>query len=181
GWILWKCSVYVVHRTSHLLPRSKLPTLVTFQDELSINWPQRYYFFKRALLPRYFRASLRAASVLLAVNEATTKPLAQVDGSFRSKTMVAQNGVSVELTSASPLLPIDKPAGRFALVVGDLSPRKNVSLLIDIWDRVASATDGLQLVAVGPDGWRSAQTRDRLEKLAERGHAMWAHRVGDQQ
>ncbi|TMK55274.1 MAG: glycosyltransferase family 4 protein [Actinobacteria bacterium] len=181
GLILEKRSVDVIHGTKHLLPRTKLPTVLTVHDVLAITWPQQYAFVKRALLPRYFRASLRAASVLLAVSEATAKRLAQVDGSFRSKTMVAQNGVSVELTSASPLLPIDKPVGRFALVVGDLSPRKNVSLLIDIWDRVASATDGLQLVAVGPDGWRSAQTRDRLEKLAERGHAMWAHRVGDQQ
>jgi glycosyltransferase involved in cell wall biosynthesis len=119
--------------------------------------------------------------VLVAVSEATSARLARLDPSFRSKTVIASNGLSVELISASAVPPIDKPSRRFALVVGDLSPRKNVSLLTEIWDQVTARTDGLQLVAVGPDGWRGAQTRRGLEKLARQGHAIWAQQVGDEQ
>ena len=181
GSMLEERGVNVIHGTKHLLPRTKLPTVLTVHDVLALTWPQQYPLAKRILLPRYFRTSLNAATVLVAVSEATADRLAKLDPSFRSKTVVAQNGLSVDLTSAVAVPPIDEPTGRFALVVGDLSPRKNVALLTDIWDRVAEATGGMTLVAVGPGGWRSEPVRRRLEKLAKRGRAQWARQVDDGQ
>jgi glycosyltransferase involved in cell wall biosynthesis len=181
GDVLERHGVDVIHGTKHLLPRTKLPTVLTVHDVMAITWPQQYTLAKRLLLPRHFRASLHAATVLVAVSKATAARLARLDPSFRSKTVIAPNGLSVELTSASAVPPIDKPSRRFALVVGDLSPRKNVSLLTDIWGRVTAGTGGLQLVAVGPDGWRGAQARRGLERLAGQGHAIWARQVGDEQ
>lgn len=179
GRALERSGVRVVHGTKHLLPRTKLPTVLTVHDLLPITWPQQYTFAKRALLPRHFRRSLNEATVLLAVSNATAERLARLDTALGAKTVVAQNGLSFELLNTEPRPPAAPPAGPFALVVGDLSPRKNVSFLIDIWERVASATDGLRLVAVGPDGWRGEGTRRRLEELARRGRAHWARHVDD--
>lgn len=181
GGILERRGVDVIHGTKHLVPRTRLPTVLTVHDVMTITWPQQFTLAKRLLLPHQFRASLRAATVLIAVSNATAERLRDLDASFRVKTLVAQNGLSTELQSVTARPPAVVPTRRFALVVGDLSPRKNVSFLIDIWDRVASATDGLQLVAVGPDGWRSTPTRRRLEDLAKRGSALWARHVSDQQ
>ncbi|HJT37488.1 MAG TPA: glycosyltransferase family 1 protein [Actinomycetota bacterium] len=179
GELLGRAGVDVIHGTKHLLPRTQLPTVLTVHDVMAITSPQQYALAKRLLLPRFFRAALRSADVLVAVSESTASRLDRLDPAFGSKTVVAQNGVSIDLMSVAPVEPRATPDGPFALVVGDLSPRKNVSFLADIWDRVAAATNGMKLVAVGPDGWRGSATLRALERAADRGQAIWAGRVGD--
>ena len=68
---------------------------------------------------------------------------------------------------------------RFALVVGDLAPRKNVGLLLDIWDRVARETPGFQLVVLGSPGPHSDETARRLADLQARGLAIWLRGARD--
>lgn len=181
GGVLEQHGVDVVHGTKHLIPRTGLPTVLTVHDVLAITWPQQYALAKRMLLPAQFRASLKQATVLVSVSGATAERLTALDPAFGAKTIVAQNGLSIELLTVAPRPPRTPPPGRFALVVGDLSPRKNVSLLVRIWERVAAATGGLHLVAVGPDGWRSAATRRGIEDLARRGIAAWARHVTDEE
>ena len=181
GRLLERMDVDVVHGMKHLVPVTRLPTVLTVHDIMPLTWPQQFRLTKRLLLPRQFRRSLRDATVIVAASNTTAKRLALVDPAFAEKTVIAPNGVSVELQDVTPRAPAVVPDGPFALVVGDLSPRKNMSLLIDIWDRVSAATGGLRLVAVGPDGWRSAGTRRRLEALAARGSAVWARHVPDEE
>jgi glycosyltransferase involved in cell wall biosynthesis len=69
----------------------------------------------------------------------------------------------------------DRP---FALTVGDLSPRKNVEVLLDVWPAVHSAT-GLVLVIVGGAGWRSTATQRRVEELAGTGAVRWLRDLPD--
>jgi glycosyltransferase involved in cell wall biosynthesis len=47
--------------------------------------------------------------------------------------------------------------------VGTVEPRKNLDRLLDSWqDLPASVRDPFDLVAIGPEGWQSAQTMARL-------------------
>ena len=173
--------VDVVHGTKHFLPRLDRASVLTVHDLMVLTWPEQFPWMKRVLLPRQYRASLQQATRLIAVSEATCDRLATIDPRLAAKTTVIPSGVAVPLLEvrAEPLPGLD---GRpFALVVGDLSPRKNVGLLLEIWDDVAHATDGLTLVAVGPHGWRSRGTERRLGRLATRGEAVWAQHVPDPQ
>jgi glycosyltransferase involved in cell wall biosynthesis len=180
GRALRRHGVHLVHGAKHLLPRTPLPTVLTVQDVMLLTWPQMFTFGKRLLLPRQYLASMRDATRIITPTMATRNRVREISPELGDKTVVVANGVSPTLTDTFgiPLAAID---GRpFALVVGDLSPRKNVGLLIDIWDDVAAAS-GLTLVAVGPTGWGSADTRRRLEALVDRGLAVWAHHVSDAQ
>ena len=181
GRLLEERGVDVVHGTKHLVPRTALPTVLTVQDIMTITWSRQFGIVKRALLPRQFSVSLRDATVLVAASETTAARLAALDESFAAKTVVAPNGISAELMGVQARPPAEAPGGRFALVVGDLSPRKNLALLLDIWEDVERRTDGLTLVVVGPEGWRSAGTRRRLDELDERGLVNWARHVDDEE
>lgn len=172
--------VQLIHGAKHLVPRTSLPTVLTVQDVMLLTWPQMYTTGKRLLLPRQYLASMRDATMIITPTTSTLHRMTEISADLGEKAVVVANGVSPTLTDviAEPLVAI---GGRpFAVVVGDLSPRKNVDLLIDIWDEVARAS-GLVLVAVGPNGWRSAATRRRLETLVDRGLAVWAHHVSDAQ
>jgi glycosyltransferase involved in cell wall biosynthesis len=63
--------------------------------------------------------------------------------------------------------------------VGDLSPRKNVAMLLDAWARVHTAT-GLTLAVAGAGGPHSAALRDRLAAQVD-GSVRWLHEIDDRQ
>jgi len=181
GSLLAGREVQVVHGTKHLLPRTALPTVLTVYDVMPLSSPEQFAFAKRLLLPRQYLRSLREATVLLAISQTTRARLLRIDPSLAARTRVAPLGFASELRDVpSAPLPGSIAHGAFALVVGDLAPRKNVGMLLDIWDHVHRAT-GLELVIVGPEGWRSAATRRRLEGFATRGVARWYGRVPDDQ
>jgi glycosyltransferase involved in cell wall biosynthesis len=181
GGVLSRRGVEVVHGTKHLVPRtSTLPSVLTVHDMLLLTWSSMFTPMKRSLLPRQYRASLADATVLLAVSEATARRLVGLMPEVADKVVVATEGVSVDLlTVATEPVPalVDR---RFALVVGDLSPRKNLDLLSGIWDAVAEAT-GATLVSAGPDGWRSEDVLRRFDGLVARGTALRLRDLPDAQ
>ena len=181
GARLERLDLDVVHGMKHLVPKTRLPTVLTVHDVMAITWPQQFGLVKRMLLPRQYRDSLRAADLLLSDSNATAARLAALDPNFSSKTVVAGLGVAPHLLTVESARPSVVPEGPFALVVGDLSPRKNLMLLLDIWEEVAARTGGLRLVAVGPEGWRSKPTRSRIGDLAGSGVVTWAAHVSDRE
>jgi glycosyltransferase involved in cell wall biosynthesis len=178
GPILERAHVDVVHGVKHLVPRTSIPTVLTVHDVMAITWPSQFRYPKRALLPRQYLASMRAATVLVAVSEATRARIGRVDPALLDKTVVVGEGVGSDLLTATPA-PVAALADRdFALVVGDLSPRKNLGVLLDVWPEVHRAT-GLVLAAVAWEAWHSEQTRARLQGLAADGSAVWVRGAAD--
>lgn len=177
GPVLERFPVDVVHGIKHIVPRTRLPTILTVHDLVLLTWPQQADLVRRLLLPRQYRASLRDARVLVTVSEATRQRLADLDPAFGAKALAAPIGFTPELLAADPL-PVPGLDGRaFALVVGDLSPRKNIGFLVDLWPEVFAATNGLLLAVVGPDGARSDSTARRVEGLVDAGMAVRPGRV----
>lgn len=56
------------------------------------------------------------------------------------------------------------PNQPYFVTVGTIEPRKNHSLLLDIWEGLAQSTDAPQLVIVGSRGWENQAVFDRLNK-----------------
>lgn len=178
GHRLERDDVDVVHGTKHLLPRTRLPTVLTVHDLFPLTWPQQFGPVKRALLPRQYLASLREADALVTVSEAVRDRLAALEPELAAKAVAAPNGLTRHLfhVDAVPVPGlVDRP---FALIVGDLSPRKNAQFLFDLWPEIHRAT-GLVLAAVGPDGWRSRTSRRRLAALVAEGLAARPGLVSD--
>ncbi|WP_166819679.1 glycosyltransferase family 4 protein [Thalassoroseus pseudoceratinae] len=66
------------------------------------------------------------------------------------------------------------------LAVGTLSPRKNVSLLLDAFDRMDQQTDGSQLVIVGGEGWDAEALVRRIQSHPEYGQRLrWFDDLND--
>jgi glycosyltransferase involved in cell wall biosynthesis len=178
GRVLERRGVEVVHGTKHVVPRTRLARVLTAHDVTLLSDPRQFPIAKRVLMPTVYRWSLRHADVVIAVSEATRRRLLAADRRITAEIVVAPNSTSRAVTEALPR-PVAMLEGRpFALVVGDLSPRKNIDLLLRIWDDVWSQT-GLLLAVVGPDGWRSAATHRRLAALVATGRAVRAGRVDD--
>jgi glycosyltransferase involved in cell wall biosynthesis len=180
GRELVKSGAHIVHGTKHLVPRRpSVPTILTVHDLMTITRAHESSMPKRVLLPRQYRASLDQATGLIAASQATRDRLITLDPAWDAKTVVAPNGLSATLVDVAPE-PVPKLEGtRFALVVGDLAPRKNIGLLLGIWEQVARETDGFRLVVLGNPGPHSEETTRRLAELDAKGIAIWLRGAGD--
>lgn len=152
----------VFHGTRHLLPRRcPAPAVITVHDVLLLDDRRAYDAPKRWLLPGPFRHSTCEADAVVCVSAITRDRLLRHLPAVGGRTEVVPTGVASGVLSADPR-PMTAP-GRFALYVGDLSPRKNVRFLLDLWPTVWER-HGIELLLAGPDGWQSQDLRDRLER-----------------
>ena len=169
GRQLHRAKVDLVHATKHIVPRNVgFPTVLTVHDLFLFTRGSDYVLSKRLLLPPVYRRSLAEADRVIAVSNAVRQQL--VD-----KGMVAVERVDVVPEApASALTTADAEAmpslahRLFALCVCDLSPHKNVEMLLRIWEEVHRRT-GLVLAILGPDRARSSRLRSRLRDLEHAG------------
>jgi glycosyltransferase involved in cell wall biosynthesis len=169
GRQLRRAKVDLVHATKHIIPRNAgCPTILTAYDLFMFTRGSDYHLSKRMLLPAVYRRSLAEADRVIALSRAVRQQL--VD-----KRMVAGERVDVvPAAPASALMAADAEvvpslAHRFfALCVCDLSPHKNIELLLRIWEEVHRRT-GLVLAILGPNRARSSRLRSRLKDLEQAG------------
>jgi glycosyltransferase involved in cell wall biosynthesis len=174
-----KAGAELVHGAKHLVPRTALPTVLTVHDVMTITRAHESALVKRLVLPRQYRTSLAAATRLIAVSQATADRLTDVDPRWTAKTVVAPNGLSHKLLDTEPEPVANLVDSRFALVVGDLAPRKNVGLLLELWPEVARDAAGFRLVVLGHPGPHSEATTHALAALERQGVAVWLRGAGD--
>ena len=143
----------VVHGAKHLVPkRSRATRVLTVHDMILLDRPDDFGRLKKALLPGPYLASVHDADVVLCVSEATRERLAAYTPSAIRRTTVVPLAPATALLAAVPA-PVERLAGRrFAVVVGDTSPRKNLALVVQRWAEIAGEAD-VRLAVVGPPGW----------------------------
>jgi glycosyltransferase involved in cell wall biosynthesis len=179
GRLFARAGAEIVHGTKHLVPRTKLPTVLTVHDVMTITRAHESSTAKRLVLPRQYWVSLEQATGLVAASEATRDRLRDLNPLWDSKTIVAANGLSRTLldSGSAPVPGLQDTS--FALVVGDLAPRKNVRMLLDLWDRVVAQVPGFRIVVLGHPGPHSEKTTERLEELESGGSAVWLRNADD--
>lgn len=160
----------VVHGIKHLVPaKSSALRVLTVHDMLLLDRPTDFGLAKRLLLPPSYRASIRDADLLLCVSEATRQRLkAQVPGS-EQRAAVVHLATSESLRKAAPRAIATLAEHRFALVVGDSSPRKNLRTVISAWAAVQAEVPGAVLAMAGPPSWGAAEVGDSYQELTAAG------------
>ena len=150
----------VVHGAKHLVPkRSRATRVLTVHDMILLDRPDDFGRLKKALLPGPYLASVHDADVILCVSEATRERLAAYTPSALRRTTVVPLAPATALLSAEPA-PVARLSGRrFAGVVGDTSPRKNLALVVQRWAEIAGDAD-VRLAVVGPPGWGTGGVGD---------------------
>lgn len=172
----------VVQGTKHLLPRrTSALRLLTIHDMLLLDRPADFPGLKRRLLPAPYRRSIREADVPICVSEATRDRLAAHEPAAAARAVVVPLATATSLREAVPE-PVPGLIGRrFALVVGDASPRKNLAAVTRAWPGVREALPDAVLAIAGPPDWsRSPADADRAA-LLDSGTAIALGRVPDAQ
>ena len=167
----------VVIGSKHLLPRRTTATrAMVVHDFVHLDRPEDFGWIKRRLLPMPFIDSIRRAEILACVSGATAARLDHHCPGVSGRVVITPNAVAQDLEAATPEPVPVLENQRFALIVGDPSPRKNLPFVFDVWERVHQHHPDLVLVRVGPPGWGVhdvSPARARLladEALVELGH-----------
>ena len=160
----------VVHGTKHLLPRQRRgQQVLTVHDMLTLDRPQEFNRLKRSLLNRPYLASLRQASRLLCVSDATRDRLLAHVPDVADRATVVPLAPSSTLSTTTPMAVHHLEGRPFALVVGDPSPRKNVGFVVDLWPDVVARHPGAVLAIVGPPSWGPTALGVLHHQLTEEG------------
>ena len=169
--------VDVLHCVKTMAPRrSRVPVVLTVNDFLVVDRPQDFTRAKAMFLPRLFLRSVRGADHWIAIADSVAADAQSRLGIPSQAITTIYPGASA-LTDTPPEV-VEGVPPRYALAVGDLSPRKNVAFLARLWADVHEAT-GLHLIAAGPEGWRSEEAQRSLVGLERAGIGRWVGRVSD--
>ncbi len=132
----------------HYAPRfSPVPTMVCIMDLAFLRFPDTFKARDLWQLKSWTRYSVRKASKIIAISEATKKDLMNYYGVPGNKITVAYPGVE-KLTTAG----ISPVKGKYVLYLGTLQPRKNIDALIDAFTSISPPR--CNLVIAGKIGWK---------------------------
>jgi glycosyltransferase involved in cell wall biosynthesis len=111
----------------------------------------------------HFSQELRTNEVVFCASEATQAALLTVLPSVSTKTRLLRQYVDwpEEFAALDQNLPRPK-IGRYALVIGTIEPRKNLSLLLDSLGNPRIAESDINFVVVGRAGWKTEHLLSEL-------------------
>lgn len=146
----------------HYAPRiSPVPYVSSVMDLAFLNFPD--HFLKKDLiqLKNWTKYSVKNASKIIAISEATKKRIQQAYQRKAKDIVVAYPAMTTKITL--PAKEIDKVAkrfkldSRFILHVGTIQPRKNIGRIVSAFEKIASEEEhqDLKLVLAGKYGWLS--------------------------
>lgn len=173
--------IEVIFGSKQIVPRRSYGAIrvLTVHDMLPFDRPTDFGLLKRALLPLVYRHSLLRAEVLACVSTASRRQLAAHVAEAAERAIVVPNAMTSILQSVGPEPVPTLEARRFALAVGDQSPRKNVGFLLRIWPRVVARVPDAHLALVGPPGWGRNEALPGLEQLVAAGAVSHLGRLSD--
>ena len=160
-----------VFRAARSVPSPR--TAILIHDAI----PHRLAWTQKAGASDRFRVRLRSvarhADVVLCPSEAESVHVAAALGEFGGAPpiVVAPPGVDREVPDPGLPEPDGWPTGAYFAAVGTLEPRKNLGLLLDVWEHLAGihpAEDLPGLAIIGRRGWESDGFFRRLDGLKSR-------------
>jgi glycosyltransferase involved in cell wall biosynthesis len=147
--------VDLVHGTNFVLPPTGGSKGIVSIHDLSFR-PEHGYVDSRRLSVMTSWSVARAAGIIVPSRAIATEVSARY-GIPDNRLFVTPEGVTEAFFAATPLeeeelrnLGIARP---FAMALGTIQPRKNLSRLLAAWARASDALRGWTLVLVGPAGW----------------------------
>lgn len=159
----------VFHATEHLLPPlDGIPTILTVHDLIYERFPfyhKRYnYLYLRTAMPIF----CREAEYIIAPSEHTKQDLVDCYRVDPAKVVVIPEAAASHFAPQSPERVADVRSRyglpeRYALAVGTLEPRKNLTRLIEACGPLFEADQLDALVLVGARGWLCGDFFEDLE------------------
>jgi glycosyltransferase involved in cell wall biosynthesis len=162
------------HATEHLLPPLRgVPTVLTVHDMIFKLFPEHQkrlnFWYLNATMPLY----CRRANAIVTVSESSKRDIVAHYGLDPAKVTVVYEAASPEF---GPLASADVAEARrryglperFAIHVGTIEPRKNLTRLVEALQRLREGGLTVPLLVVGGKGWLYEDFFQRLERLEMR-------------
>lgn len=142
-----------------VMPPSKLPPSVVTVHDLGYHFfPAAHPWRQRLYVDWGTRWSVRAATRVIAISQATASDLDRVTGTSKAKVCVVYEGANQlpaptaeDIAASRTRYQLSRP---YALYVGTLQPRKNLSRLISAYEQLWQQGEvTFDLVLAGNAGW----------------------------
>ena len=163
----------VFHSPVNVLPE-RLPcaSVVTVHDLAFERYPQYFRPARRLYQHTFTRRSVHAATLIVAVSNATKRDLIERFAAPAERVRVIYPAIDADFQ------PVDDPntlaafrarrrlPDRYLLFLGTLEPRKNLLTLIEAYARLRQQTaDAPQLILAGGQGWYYQAVLERIQTL----------------
>lgn len=173
---------YVFHGPNFYLPRHEGPCVATFHDLSAFLWSECHPAARIAYMHKQLPLALARADVLITDSEFTRQEVAAHCAWPLERIAVAPLAAGPAYRPMAPhqaepaLARLGLRFGAYALFVGTLDPRKNIDLLLDLYQDLPPALRlAVPLVVAGFEGWKSERTIARLRDGEREG---WARYLG---
>ena len=164
----------VFHGVLNVVPLAcPVPSVVTIHDLAFIRFPQTFRSYNRTYLDFATRLTAKRAARILTVSEHTRREVIGLLGVPPERVVVTPNAarahfVPPEKAAVERLRARHGLPERFALYVGTLEPRKNLTTLLDAYAEVARQHPDAPLLIGGGKGWLYEPIFAQLDRLGLR-------------
>ena len=171
-------SPLLLHGTNSVFYSDLAPTVVTIHDVSWITHPHMHPKSRVLWHEKKMPQVLQTAKRILTVSDFSKTEIERYLGVHPSMIDVTPNGVNANVFYPRELNQVDQvlsaydlSQGKYVLAVGTIEPRKNIELLISVYDKLSEKFRAeYPLVLVGMKGWHSSSFFKTLERLQEKGH-----------
>ncbi len=177
--------VDVFFSPAHYSPRfSPAPLVVTIHDLAYFYYPEEFLkedFYK---LKNWTRDSVLKAKKIIAVSENTKKDLLKFYRIPAEQIKVVHNGFEKNISNPTAFSVISKKytikKELYVLYVGTLQPRKNVTTLIDAFEKYQKTHPEMKLILVGKKGWLYDDIFSKVQKSPVRENIIFTDYLPDE-
>lgn len=158
---------------------TRRPVLLQMHDLVFRRFPETMSRKNAMISSLWVENSLESADLIYCVSEHTRSEILDWKGLDESRVRSVPNGVSdrfrvdPDTFDARHFRRERNLPERYALFVGTLEPRKNLSLLLDALPRTQAFARGeVKLVVIGGRGWRNREAEQKLDREIAAGRAV---------
>jgi glycosyltransferase involved in cell wall biosynthesis len=172
--ILARLQPDLCHFTNSIAPlKIQVPYVVTVHDLSLIRHPQWHPWSRRIWMKHFLRPSIMRAAGVLCDSEATRRDLSEWLNVDAKRSWVVHLAARESFFAARSQKDKDRIREKYRLqrpyllYVGNIEPRKNLSLLLEAFDRLNRP--GTDLVLAGRRAWQSKPVLRKARRLAAAG------------
>lgn len=159
-FLLLKHRIDVLHSLHYTMPWwTPSARVVTFHDLTMLLWPRLHTRGRRLIMPRYMRMAWKRADAILFVSDSTRRDAEKMFPPSRRLRAVTPLGVRSDAFLRASAAEIEESLAEhgirqpYLLFLGTIEPRKNLTRLIQAFERVADEFPDCALVLAGKLGW----------------------------
>jgi len=144
------------------------PTLVTIYDLSFVRHPEWHPIDRVKFYEKYSLKQLSRVEAIITISEFSKKEISNLLNIDRSKIHVTYPGVDLSFAPGKKRL--HGLPNRYILYLGNLEPRKNLPLLLDVYQSLpGSFQNNYPLVIAGAKGWCTGEIEKKLRLFRKNG------------